>query len=218
VLRSTSRFVVATVLVGVLATAGCTSGRGDGVPVSSRGRSEVATPSPAPSLTPSRPVLPRQAKTIEAALGAAREGSAAAASLDFGAFWDLWTAEAQVAISRADYIRLVTECRNPRAGVPVEVATGRFAGNDIVIVDVTRGGQPATYELRFEEGRWRFQPDANSMADYRLGLPGDRQAAGRARLRVTPAGVTLASPAPRGSPRCASASRRSSARPRRGAA
>jgi excisionase family DNA binding protein len=64
--------------------------------------------------------------------------------------------------------RLHTECET-LTGFPFELTALRLEG-DQAILRIKRAGFVGTYTLRHVDGAWRFQPDREAMADYRLGL------------------------------------------------
>jgi hypothetical protein len=68
-----------------------------------------------------------------------------------------------------DYVTLHTTCKT-LTGLKFTITAARLEGADRAVIRADRGGLAFTYEMRYENGRWRFQPDAEAMADYRLGL------------------------------------------------
>jgi hypothetical protein len=65
-------------------------------------------------------------------------------------------------------------------GLAFTVSNARIEG-DMAIINAKRGGVDFSYEMRYEEGQWRFQPDAGSLADYAKGadkLIAEKKAAG----------------------------------------
>jgi len=88
---------------------------------------------------------------------------------DWQGAWDLWTKAGKAAISRNDYQRLHTECETV-TGIPFEVKTVRLEGPDRAVFTGERASFQFTYELHFEDGHWRYQPEAKSLADYAKGV------------------------------------------------
>lgn len=94
--------------------------------------------------------------------------------------WSLWTTGAQRAVPQAEFVRVNTACR-PVLGVPYLIDDSAVAGPAAVRIGWHRAGARGSNTLVHQGGRWRFTPDARTLADYRLGadrLIRQRRAAG----------------------------------------
>lgn len=131
-----------------LALAGCGSGGGRSDP------SAAAAPSGS-SAAALRAVAAQELNTYSAG--------------QYGAAWDLWDSAGQHAISRADYVALFTRCRDAFAGVGFKITSATVSGTAGTVA-TDRGGVPVVFAFNLEDGRWRYQPPATDMADYKLGL------------------------------------------------
>jgi hypothetical protein len=85
---------------------------------------------------------------------------------DYGGAWDLWTADAQRAVTRADFVALGAGC--PR-GVPAVQSGQTFVDDATVTVDWRRGDRTGTARLLYTGGAWRYQPDQSTLDGYRQG-------------------------------------------------
>ncbi|OKI49892.1 hypothetical protein [Micromonospora sp. CB01531] len=88
---------------------------------------------------------------------------------DWKGAWDLWTKEGKTAITRDEYARLHTECKTI-TGLTFEITNARLEGEDKAVVNFKRSIVAGMSEIRYEDGQWRYQPDADSMADYAKGV------------------------------------------------
>lgn len=152
-----------------LLAAGC--GNGD--------TTEPTTPA-APGAASVEAAKPQEPKTVEAAKALAQKEYDTYAAGDWKGAWDLWTKEGKDAISRDEYARLHTECKTI-TGVTFEITGARLEGEDKAIVNYKRMIAAGMSEIRYEDGQWRYQPDAESMADYAKGVDkvlAERRAAG----------------------------------------
>jgi len=94
--------------------------------------------------------------------------------------WSLWSDSAQGALSQADFVRLNTECR-PALGQPYVLDATTPVDATTVRVDWHQGSAKGSDTVVYQDGAWRFVPDAASLAGYRLGvdrLVAQRKAAG----------------------------------------
>lgn len=112
---------------------------------------------------------PVQEKTEEAAKSAAQAEFDAYAAGDWKGAWDLWTTTAQTALPRDDYDRWHTTC-DTLTGVVFEITNVRLDGDTTATVAWRRSIAAGTSTMRYEGGRWRYQPADDDMADYRLGV------------------------------------------------
>jgi hypothetical protein len=80
--------------------------------------------------------------------------------------WGLWSAAGRNALSQADFVRLNTECR-PALGVPYVIGSATAVDARTVRVDWREGSTAGSDTVVFEGGAWRFQPSAQTLAEYR---------------------------------------------------
>lgn len=123
---------------------------------------------------------PQQDRTEAAVRKAAQDAFDSYAAGNYGAFWDSWTSEAQALISRDDYLRLFELCKPQAEGLRFEIKQVTV-DDDVANVEVARLIAAFTYQFRYENGRWRYVPDAQAQADYRKPieqLASEKRAAG----------------------------------------
>lgn len=97
--------------------------------------------------------------------------------------WQLWSVTARSALSQDDFVRLNTECR-PALGVPYVIDLTTPTDDTTVSVTWHQASAAGTATVVYENGAWRFTPDAQTLADYRQGADSviaERKAAGRCR-------------------------------------
>jgi hypothetical protein len=97
--------------------------------------------------------------------------------------WTLWSAEGQAAMRQADFVRLNTECR-PALGEPYVIDAATDVDTTTVRIDWHQDSMTASSSVVYEQGAWRFQPDAQTLAAYRGGVAAvvaERRAAGACR-------------------------------------
>lgn len=160
------RTVLATAcLTLVTATAGACSSTHNG------GGTHAGSPA-AGNATP--PPQPQQAYSVaQKEFGLLSGGGWAAA-------WNLWTSSAQQAVSQAEFVHVNSACR-PALGVPYVIDDSTVADPATVRIAWHRASARGVNSMVYQGGRWRFAPDARTLADYRLGadrLIGQRRAAG----------------------------------------
>lgn len=130
-----------------------------------------------PAATPKRPGAitvepPAQPQTLDAARRAAKEHMDAYAAGDYGGAWELWSADAKKLLDRAEYVKLSELCPATAEGAPIKIEAVRMSADQTkATVRAERMSFKFTYTYRYEEGRWVFAPDAETMAEYRLGSP-----------------------------------------------
>lgn len=107
-----------------------------------------------------------QERTEAAVRQAAQDLFDSYAAGNYGAFWDGWTRDAQALISRDDYVRLFDLCKPIAQGIRFDIKRVTVEG-DTARVEVTRLIGAFTYDMRFEDGRWKYIPDAQAQADYK---------------------------------------------------
>ena len=154
-----------SVLTGLLLAAAFTAGCDSGSEAAQNPLSatDVATTT-AVSTTPLA-----EPQTVEAAKALAERQVEAFAAGDYAGTWDMWSAAGKAAISREEYTRIFTECREVAGGVPITVKTARLENPTTAVVTIDRLGFGATYTVLYEDGAWRWQPSADSMADFAKG-------------------------------------------------
>lgn len=128
----------------------------------------------APSAAPQEPApaasAPAQPQTEEAVREAAQEHVDAYVSGDYAGAWESWSNSAKKVLDQAGYVRLNELCPQLAEGVPMKVDAVRLnAAKTVAVVRFERLGFKFSYKYLYEDGRWRFQPDAETIADYRLG-------------------------------------------------
>lgn len=157
-MRKTIVTVVA--ICTALVAGACTSATGSSAPA---GTPTVAATEPAPAPSPTEP------QTAEAAKAAAERELNAYAAGDWRGAWDLWTAKGKAAISRDQYHGLHTACQTI-TGTLFEVTAARLESPTRAVVTYTRLIVAGTADMQYEDGAWRYQPDAEAMADYAKGV------------------------------------------------
>ncbi|MEV4180789.1 hypothetical protein AB0J28_05005 [Streptosporangium canum] len=97
---------------------------------------------------------------------AAQVGLDAYSGGSYGDFWDLWSAQAQTAVAREEYVRLFQLCPQPVPDVRFTIATVTITGDD-ARVQATRSGDTADFAFRYEGGSWRYVPPPEELQEYR---------------------------------------------------
>ncbi|MFE9425705.1 hypothetical protein ACFYNO_22365 [Kitasatospora sp. NPDC006697] len=129
--------------------------------------------------TASAPTTPPMPQTFQAEAVARQEFGLLAGGGWIQA-WSLWDATSQQAISGNDFAKLNTECK-PAVGIPYVIDKSTKLDQDTVRVDWHHGADTGSNTLAYQQGKWRFTPDATALAAYRTGvdqLVQQRQAAG----------------------------------------
>jgi hypothetical protein len=80
---------------------------------------------------------------------------AAAATGDWGTFWDHWDAASQALIGRDEYLRRKQVCPGT-TGAPITVVSEFPGANGIWTVRGRRGGSVILYQFRYERGQWAY--------------------------------------------------------------
>lgn len=99
---------------------------------------------------------------------------------DWAGAWALWTPDAQRAVPQADFVRVNTACK-AGVGQPYVIDSGTAKGPAALAVAWHHASTSGTSTVRYAAGRWRFAPDAATLASYRHGpdvLIHQREAAG----------------------------------------
>lgn len=127
------------------------------------------------SASPSAPTSPTatsassdDSTSVDAAKAVAQEEADRYSAQDYGGAWDLWTTEGKKAISRTDYEKLHAACPGP--GVAYDIENVRIESPGKAIARLSVMGFKQAYELRYEDGSWRWQSTADDMKDYALGV------------------------------------------------
>lgn len=145
--RAAVAALLAALLAGAWLLAGCASA------------DPARTPPAAPTAQPTTRLLAEATARTEFGL---------LAGGDYAGAWELWSPQAQQVISRADFVRLSTACPSG-LGILVTIEDVTTTGPGESTVTWARGPQRGTSQLRYLDGRWRYQPDAATLAEYRLG-------------------------------------------------
>ncbi|NJC69133.1 hypothetical protein HC031_05285 [Planosporangium thailandense] len=153
------RAVAAGTAVSIAFALGACGGKASDTPAATATRSTAAA-SPTPSAEP---------KTVDAAKAAAQREFDLYAAGDWAGAWDLWTKAGKAAFSRSDYSRLHTECKT-LTGLTFEITNARLENDTTAVVAYKRSIAAGTANMMYEDGGWRYQPDASSMADYAKGV------------------------------------------------
>ncbi|MFD8556689.1 hypothetical protein ACWDOR_20205 [Streptosporangium canum] len=120
-----------------------------------------------PAASSKSPSAARDSERSETAVRqAAQVGLDAYSGGSYGDFWDLWSAQAQTAIAREEYVRLFQLCPQPVPDVRFAVTTVTITGDD-ARVQATRSGDPADFAFRYEGGSWRYVPPPEELQEYR---------------------------------------------------
>ena len=108
------------------------------------------------------PPQPQQASAV------ARQEFGLLAGGGWAQAWELWTADAQQAVPRAEFVHVNTACR-PALGVPYVIDSSTPTDPATVRIAWHRAGATGSNSLLYQSGRWRFAPDARTVSDYGLG-------------------------------------------------
>lgn len=118
------------------------------------------------SATPS-PTIPAEPQTAQAAKKAARMQSDLWSAGDFAGAWDMWTAASKKLMTRKGYVKWAETCANN--GMPIKVVSARLEKPEhaVIILDIV--GFKQKYDMRYEDGRWAWEPSKEARALYKLG-------------------------------------------------
>ncbi|ACZ83233.1 hypothetical protein [Streptosporangium roseum] len=97
---------------------------------------------------------------------AAQVGLDAYSGGSYGDFWDLWSAQAQAAVAREEYVRLFQLCPQPVPDVRFAITTVTVTGDD-ARVQAARSGATTDFAFRYEGGSWRYVPPPEELQEYR---------------------------------------------------
>jgi hypothetical protein len=111
-----------------------------------------------------------QPKTVEAAKSAAQASFDLYAAGDWRGSWDSWTASAKKVVSRDEYARYHEECPQAVTGPAFTITSIRLETPTTATLVVDRMGFKFTYQMIYEDGQWRFQPDADTIKDFKGGV------------------------------------------------
>ncbi|MDP9864278.1 MULTISPECIES: hypothetical protein [Streptosporangium] len=142
--------------------------------------SMMAVLDPAPA--PKSPSVTRGPEHSESAVRqAAQVGLDAYSSGSYDDFWDLWSTQAQAAITREEYVRLFQLCPQPVSDVRFTLTTVTVTG-DNATVQATRLSETTDFDFLFESGSWRYVPTPEDLQEYQTKgtdqLAQERRAAG----------------------------------------
>jgi len=111
---------------------------------------------------PAAPTLPEAQKVMQESVDSYAAG-------DYASAWALWVPEAKKLFSLENYLRLHTECPGI-TGIKFEIKSGRLDNPTTATFRIERAGFLFTYQARYVDGAWWFQPEKDDMADYRKGV------------------------------------------------
>ncbi|MFJ2028195.1 hypothetical protein [Streptosporangium sp. NPDC087985] len=144
-----------------------------------------------PVVTTESPTATRGPEHSEAALRqTAQAGLDSYSSGSYGDFWSLWSAQAQTAIAREEYIRLFQLCPEPVLNIRFTITTITVSG-DTAKVQAERPNDMADFDFLFESDAWRYVPPPEELQEYRT--KGVDQLAEQRRTSGT-CGVTISMP------------------------
>lgn len=117
-----------------------------------------------------RPTIGKESepRTVEAARSVVELSFDRYMGGDYAGAWDLYSAEGKAAISRSEYVRLLTAC--PPTKLPYEIVSARLESEDRAVVVVKLLGVAQSYESRYEDAAWRLQPRKEGLAEFALGV------------------------------------------------
>ncbi len=145
-----------------LVLAGCAGGGTNAQPAdttsSSSSTSSTISSTPTPTAEP---------KTATAVKAMAQEEADRYSAGDWEGAWELWTAEGKAAVTAEDYARFHDTCST--SGVPLKVVNVRVQG-DVATIRIEALGFQQAYKAKYENGAWRWQPNASDLRDYRGGV------------------------------------------------
>jgi hypothetical protein len=102
---------------------------------------------------------------------------------DFAGVWEMHSAKAKQAITKADYVRLNETCS--RKGVAIQLTSARLDGPDKAIVIARKLVAAQSYTMVYETGAWKLEPAKAGLALYALGATRAIAAQKRARTCAT---------------------------------
>lgn len=158
------RTVCLAMLLAVLAVVTGCGGDGEPEPLTTVSGAQGGTETPTTVTSPSEP------QTVEAAKALAQAQVDAFAAGDYAGTWDMWSAEGKAAISREDYVRFNTECPSPIEGVAIDVTSARLENPTTSVVIIKTVGVTASYNVVYQDGKWRWQPNPDGMAKFATGV------------------------------------------------
>jgi hypothetical protein len=105
---------------------------------------------------------------LEVAKGIAEAELGMMAGGDWSGAWELWTATAKQAMSKADFIALNKACPS-KLGVLYEIQDVKPVTGLTVTVTWKHADTNGSGTMKYESGSWHYEADAKQLADYRLG-------------------------------------------------
>lgn len=103
----------------------------------------------------------------DAVRDAAQEQADRYSAGDYAGVYDMWAADARAVISEDEYLKLAATCSG--AGADIKVADVRVDGDDKATVRLGVGDFEQAYQMRLEDGAWKWVPTDDSLALYELG-------------------------------------------------
>jgi hypothetical protein len=154
---SARRYAVAILITSVVALSGC-------APITHN----AAYP---PVSMPPASVPTVEPKTYDGVMAAMDRMEQAIATHDWGTLWDQLTSTGQAAMTRDDYITVITGCPKIVA-LPQVTSITLAAANTTATVTVTAPaaqGGTYTFVMVYEAGHWKHQPSDGAMTWMGLG-------------------------------------------------
>lgn len=145
---------IVVVAAGVLAVAGCSSKPATASHASPAAAQSTAAAAPSPTGEP---------RTYEAAKAAVARLTAIEKAHDGGAAWDMLTSSGQAAMSRADYIKVTSQCSKMFTSEPALSVALNDAGTVATVKSSDGSGGTFEWQLVYENGHWRHQPSDGAM-------------------------------------------------------
>jgi hypothetical protein len=110
----------------------------------------------------------KEPRNVVALKAMAQEQADRYSSGDYGGAWDMWSKESKAAISRADYVTLITTCY--KSGVPLTVSSVRIDSSGMATIRLAFGGFQRAYHPSYEDGHWVWNPTDEGLAQYSGGV------------------------------------------------
>lgn len=118
-----------------------------------------------------KPAATSEPRTAAAVKAAATASVTAFAAGDYAGAWDYFTAADKKRMPRADYARVSEACHPGGTGIIPTVAAARPEG-DAFVVTLTVLGVAASRTWQYEDGHWRQEASAETLANAAKGVDG----------------------------------------------
>lgn len=151
-------YLAAVALGSILATAACSASQPH----------QASTPAALASSAAAAPTTPAatataEPRTYEAAKAAVDHLMALEKAHDYGGMWAMLTASGQAAMSRADYIKVVSGCSKMVGSQPALSIALNDAGTVATVKSTDDTGTPYEWQMIYENGHWKHQPSDGAM-------------------------------------------------------